>query len=79
MCVCVCVCVGGVQGATDERFCDVGRPAGLISHWQKEREMIHSQQSCKLGTGHKSCAIDNKGYTSTPVFTLVLDQYCFFQ
>jgi len=42
--------VGGVQGATDERVCDVGRPAGLISHWQKEREMIHSQQSCKLGT-----------------------------
>lgn len=40
----VCVCVGGVQGAADERVCDVGRPAGLMSHWQKERNDTHSHK-----------------------------------
>lgn len=78
--VCVCVCVGGVQGATDERVCDVGRPAGPMNHWQKEREMIHTPNNpVNLDrSSHKSCAIDNEGYTSIPIFTLVPDQYCFF-
>lgn len=62
--------MGGVQGATDERVCDVGRPAGPMNHWQKEREMIHTPNNPDR-SGHKSCAIDNEGYMSIPIFTLV--------
>ncbi len=51
--------MGGVQGAADERVCDVGRPAGPMTHWQKEREAKHRSTSLQTSSnldrlGHKA-------------------------
>ncbi len=51
--------MGGVQGAADERVCDVGRPAGPMTHWQKERA-IHRSTSLQTSSNLDHLALKAK-------------------